>query len=377
MSRWTRRELLKGTAGAGLAALSTPLFGCGSTSSEAAESVPLRVPCGPTPVTQGGQTVYGYELYIGKALSRNLSVAKVEILADGTPIKTYEGEELSQCLLKKVDPFSAEEALFTGRDYDILLAWPALSPSSPVPSEFSHRVHFSNGVVAQGGLAAVTRGTTLIAPPVKGDRWCAVNGPSNFDRHHRTAVIDFGFQSYRAQRFATDWMQFGPEGRVFTGDGTRCTDYHCYGADLLAVADGTVIEARDGLPEGVPPNNYAPLTLQNVFGNSVILDLGGGRYAAYCHLVPGTVAVRVGETVTLGQVLGKLGNSGNSSGPHLHFHLCNGRDGLLSEGLPFSFASYELLGTAPADPFTVWTPAGAPQVRTGEMPASDQVVTLG
>lgn len=379
MNKITRRDMLKVTGGIGLATLTTPFFGC-SSSSFAAESIPLRVPFGPVPVTQMGQTVYGYELQIGKALSLNLSVVKVEILADGVLVKTYEGTELSTCLIKKVDPFSSEEAVFTGRDYDILLAWPALGLSSAIPSQFSHRVYFSNGIVAEGGTVAVTAGTTLIAPPVKGDRWWAANGTSNFDRHHRNAVIDFASKSYLAQRFATDWMRLGPDGRLFTGDGTRCSDYYSYGADLLAVANGTVVEARDGIPEGVPPNNYAQTTLQNVFGNCVILDIGGGRYAAYAHIIPGTVSVNIGETVTQGQLIGKLGNSGNSTAPHLHFHLCNGRDGLFSEGLPFSFTSYELLGSFKIDDAleagTVWTPSGSAQLRTAEMVMYEQVVRL-
>lgn len=376
MKGFTRRDMMKLTAGTGLATLTAPLFGCGTSS--AAENVVLRVPIGPTPVKQMGQTVYGYELYIGKTLSLDLSVSKVEILAGGVLVKTYEGTELSECLIKKVDPFSAEEALFSGRNYSVLFAWPTLNASSPVPSQFSHRVFFSEGMVAEGGRVAVKTGTTLIAPPVKGDRWWAANGTSNFDRHHRSTIIDLSYQPLIAQRFATDWLQFGPDGRTNTGDGTHCTDFYCYGADLLAVADGTVIEARDGIPEGVPPNNYAPTTLQNVFGNSVILDIGGGRYAVYAHIIPGSLAVSIGGHVTQGQVLGKLGNSGNSTAPHLHFHLCNGRDGLSSEGLPFTFASYDLLGSMPmADADSrAWTPSGPPQARTAEMPMLEQVVKL-
>jgi hypothetical protein len=379
MQKFTRRDMLKVTAGTGLAALTPSLFGCSTSSVSASQTVSLRVPIGPTPVNQMGRTVYGYELYIGKALSLGLSIAKIEILADGVLVKTYEGAELSQCLIKKIDPFSAEEALFTGRDYYVLFAWPAFSSSAAVPSQFSHRVFSPDGLVAEGGSVAVQTGTTLIAPPVKGDRWYAANGPSNFDRHHRSSIIDIAFKCIIAQRFATDWLQFGSSGRLFSGDGKKCTDYYCYGSDLLAVANGTVVEARDGIPEGVPPNNYAATTLQNVFGNSVILDIGDGRYAAYAHIIPGTLTVGIGETVTQGQVVGKLGNSGNTTGPHLHFHLCKGRDGLASEGLPFSFAQYDLLGSVPsADVETggVWTPSGAPQVRTAEMPMLDQVVKL-
>jgi murein DD-endopeptidase MepM/ murein hydrolase activator NlpD len=378
MTGFTRRDMLKMSACAGLATLSPQLSGCGSTAS-AAQPFSLRAPVGPTPVAQMGQTVYAYELYIGRALSLNLSITKVEIMADGVLVKTYEGSELSQCLITKMDPFSTDEALFTGRDYKVLLVWVTLGLSSPPPSRFSHRVYSQGGLVAEGGIADVQSGVTQIAPPIKGDRWWAANGPSNFDRHHRSCIIDVSFRCTIAQRFATDWMQFGADGRHYTGDGTRCTDYYCYGADLLAVADATVVEARDGIPEGVPPNNYAATTLQNVFGNSVILDIGDGRYAAYAHIIPGTVTVNIGDHVTTGQVIGKLGNSGNSTAPHLHFHLCNGRDGLASEGLPFSFAAYDLLGSMPlsdVEAGLAWKDPGTPQLRNAEMPMLDQVLRL-
>lgn len=378
MTGLTRRNMLKISAGAGIAALATQLSGCSSTAS-ALQPVSLRVPIGPTPVVQMGERVFAYELYIGRALSLNLSVTRVEILADGVLVKTYEGSELSQCLIKKIDPFSTDEALFTGRDYLVVFVWATLSLSAAMPLRFSHRVYCANGLIAEGAAVDVQSGITQIAPPIKGDRWWAANGPSNFDRHHRSSIIDFAFKYTIAQRFATDWMQFGADGRFCTGDGTRCTDYYCYGADLLAVADATVIEARDGIPEGSPPNNYAATTLQNVFGNSIILDIGGGRYAAYAHIIPGTVAVNIGDHVTTGQVVGKLGNSGNSSAPHLHFHLCDGRDGLASEGLPYSFAAYDLLGSMPmadVDAGLAWTDPGTPQVRTAEMPMLDQVVNL-
>jgi hypothetical protein len=113
----------------------------------------LRVPFGPTPVKQMGQTVYGYELYIGKTLSLGLSISKVEILADGVLIKTYEGTELSQCLIKKVDPCSAEETIFTGRNYSILFAWPAFDPSAPVPTQkaSSGGAGFSDRICGRSG----------------------------------------------------------------------------------------------------------------------------------------------------------------------------------------------------------------------------------
>lgn len=378
--------MLKTSAGAGLLALALPaMVGCSSSSSANGPSpASLRVPFGPTAAKQMGQTGLGYELFIGKTLSLGLTVSRVEILRNGPSgdiVKTYEGAELTQSVAPKVSPFSADDAIFSGRDYTILYCWPLLGTTEVVPSSLYHKVYFTDGTTAEGASVSTFTGTTLIAPPIKGDRWWAANGPSNFDRHHRTAVQNLNGNSQMSQRFAVDWLQLGPvDGLVCTGDGTRNTDYYCYNADLLAVANGTVIETMDGLPDNIPrAPTILTITAQNVFGNCVVLDIGGNRYAVYAHLIPGSLRVAIGDSVSAGQVVGKLGNSGNSSGPHLHFHICNGKDAIFSEGLPFTFPSYNLLGSysmADSDVANPWSPSAPPQTRTQEMALLDQVVKL-
>ena len=71
-------------------------------------------------------------------------------------------------------------------------------------------------------------------------------------------------------------------------------------------------------------------------GNHVVIDHGNGERALYAHLVPGSIPVRVGTTVKRGQALGKCGNSGHSSEPHLHWHLQTAE----GEGLPPRFVDY-------------------------------------
>jgi len=384
MKKLTRRDMLKATAGSGLLAFTAPaLVGCGSSASaDNSSPVSLGVPFGPVAAKQMGQTMLGYELYIGKALSLGMTVSRVEILKDGPTgavVKVYEGAELSACIAPKVTPFSAEDAVFTGQDYLILLAWPLLNTAEAVPPQLYHKVYFTNGKMAEGGSVSISTAPTLIGPPLGGDRWHAANGPSNFDRHHRLCIFNLNGNSSIVQRFAVDWIQLGPtDGRMFKGDGSRNTDWYCYNADLFAVADGTVIEARDGLPENVPGSTtILTTTMQNIFGNCVIIGIGNGRYAAYAHLIPGSLRVGVGDNVTKGQVIGKLGNTGNSTAPHLHFHICNGKDGLFSEGLPFTFASYDLLGSITLQDALAgipWSPSASPQVRTQEMPLLEQVV---
>ena len=76
------------------------------------------------------------------------------------------------------------------------------------------------------------------------------------------------------------------------------------------------------------------------WGNYVVIDIGEGRFAFYAHMQPRSVRVKPGDKVTTGQVLGLLGNSGNTDAPHLHFHVMDGASPLLSDGLPYAFTSF-------------------------------------
>ena len=154
----------------------------------------------------------------------------------------------------------------------------------------------------------------MIAPPLRGGGWLAGNGPSN-SSDHRKAFVNVDGRVYLAQRFAIDWIQFGKDGELGSGQGTENRDYFGYGAEVLAVASGRVIGLKDGIVENKPMSLAVPITLDTVTGNYVTLDLGNGRYAHYAHLQPGSLRVKVGDHVKTGQVLALLGNSGNSDSP--------------------------------------------------------------
>ena len=95
------------------------------------------------------------------------------------------------------------------------------------------------------------------------------------------------------------------------------------------------------------PNDPHPITLREADGNHVILDLGAGRFAFYAHLKPGSLRVERGDRVREGEVLAELGNSGSSTGPHLHFHVMNRPSALASDGLPYVFDRFRITGQIP------------------------------
>jgi murein DD-endopeptidase MepM/ murein hydrolase activator NlpD len=114
---------------------------------------------------------------------------------------------------------------------------------------------------------------------------------------------------------------------------------------VLAVADGTVVFVHDGEPEETPGEPRLATRAEAVGGNKVVLQIGPKVYAAYQHLQPGSLTVKVGDKVESGTVLAKLGNTGPSTGAHLHFGLQDRADIVTARSLPFVFERYTLAGT--------------------------------
>ncbi|MFE9661756.1 peptidoglycan DD-metalloendopeptidase family protein [Streptomyces sp. NPDC005955] len=221
-----------------------------------------------------------------------------------------------------------------------------------------------------------------VAPPVIG-RWTALNSPADKVPSHGTH--GYG-QTYAIDVVAEPEPDRIPDDRPAdrTGDPTgppaeglrpafnwlwplvrRPDAFPAFGAPLLAVADGTVVRASDtqrdhlsrtSLPmlaylmlvEGMARAMVGPT---RVTGNYVILDLGDDTYAMYCHLRRGSLKVRPGDRVRVGQVLADCGNSGNSTEPHVHFQLMDSPELDAARGVPFRWRGVGL--PANGETFTV------------------------
>ena len=181
--------------------------------------------------------------------------------------------------------------------------------------------------------------------------WYVGAGPS-IHSHHRTVV---------AQEYALDLIQLQENGRTHRGDGTRRGDFRAYGAKVMAAADGRVVAAvgdQDETDEdlrrpGEALEAYMSRVRQAqmgrigrgtnaVIGNHVVIAHAGGEHSVYAHLKPGSVRVKAGDAVRAGDLLGEVGTSGNSTEPHLHFHVCNGAEPLLCAGIPVKFEGLEM-----------------------------------
>lgn len=202
--------------------------------------------------------------------------------------------------------------------------------------------HLPESAVASPPLKVSMQAAIVLSPPFKGDGWVDGNGCCLEIGAHRFVTNPMNGTLHPAEQFAIDWIKVDGQGKAFRTNGKKSEDWLCYGTEVLAVAAGTVVEAMRDLPNqppGVAPTN---LTIPEIAGNHVILDLGGGRYAMYAHLAPGSVTVHVGDQVRAGDKLGLLGNSGNTTGPHLHFQISDRPSTLDTTSLPFVFETMEL-----------------------------------
>jgi murein DD-endopeptidase len=356
--------------------------------------VELLVPIAPTPVKVDGANRLLYELHINNLSGMAFEFTKLEILKnqkDNASVGSYQGESLGKQLKNpaseqgKVTTIAAGAHLVTFIDVK-------LDQNASVPQGLHHRLTFSlkmpDGSAVEktmdgASFAIKTSPALVLHAPLRGSGWLAYDlmETRENDSHRRTLMAVDG-KAVIAQRFAIDWVKFAADGRLHNGKPGENINWAGYGAELLAVADGIVADLKDGIPDN--PGNGAPLvpiSLDTIGGNFISLNIGGGRYAVYGHMQPGSLRVKIGDKVHVGQVLGLLGNSGQSDGPHLHFHIVDGNSILGAEGVPYVFNTFKHLGTAPEAEKLVETgdawhtePGVKPASRSKELPVNFAVV---
>lgn len=346
----------------------------------------VRAPKPPTPFPAEGREHLVYELRVTNLARTDRAIQRLEALAGDAVLASWSGDSLRSIALR-VGEAPGPDSRVVPAGKQVLLYLHVTTAAGLAPREIGHRFLVTHADSLDGPARDTLRGPAVtveatpvlrLASPLRGGPWLAANGPGNLSGHRRTVIPIDGLARV-AQRFATDWVKFGADGRLWQGDSTRNENWFGYREPLLAVAEGTVVDVKDGIPENVPlsPQRAVPITMETVGGNYVILDLGGGRYAFYAHIVPGTITVKRGDRVRPGQTIGLLGNSGNSDAPHLHFHLGDRPSPLGTEGLPFVIDQYQKVGMAGMNFLQAWQPSGPAEPRRGELPLQNHVVIFG
>ena len=338
----------------------------------------MRVPFEPTAFPSGPHVYLMYELHLTNFMPMPVSLSRIDVIDADTgtsqPIATFEAAQL-EAMLQPLggsavsDP--KDRLVIADGQSAIAFMSVVFDRGSHIPDRLLHRV--TTAYAPEEGAVISTHHTELrvFGPPVEGADWLAEDGPSNDqDNHHRRGVVILDGQPVDSRRFAIDWKQV-KDGAAFSGDTRDMHSYYSYGKEVLAVADGRVVTARDGLPENVPGHGDAfhsavPITLETVAGNSITLDLGGSQFAYYMHLQPGSLRVKAGDRVRRGQTLAHVGASGDAREPHLHFEVTTSSKLLAGEGVPYLIDQYS--SKAPSD--------GHAELHTHELPLDESVVTF-
>jgi murein DD-endopeptidase MepM/ murein hydrolase activator NlpD len=340
------------------------------------------IPIAPTACKADGKWHLVYELHISNMDKWEYAFTRIEVVsADGAQktLATFSGAELDEMFSHPGVPAAEKVSKLAPGEFGAVFLWVTFDKLEDIPAAIAERISVKIGDYPEA-LSIVTPPTSVnknpvlvISSPLVGEDWVAANGPSNTSIHRR-ALIPINGHAYISQRFAIDWVQVYPDGKTYKGDPSENKNYRAYGTEIHAVADGVVTQVGDGIPQNTPgaKSLAVPITLETIGGNHVIMEIGNGLFAFYAHMQPGSLRVKVGDKVTRGQVLGLLGNTGNSSEPHLHFQICNANSELGSEGLPYAFASFEVQGKAGEGKMSMF-PAG-PVKHEMEIPTEDQIV---
>jgi hypothetical protein len=347
--------------------------------------VEAQIPMPPTAFRGNGAWHLCYELLLTNFNAASYTLEDIAVTNEaGAPLLNVDGKALAAALYhpgRMPDEQPALAADMAPGETVIAYMWIDIAQNAAIPARLQHRLKIrkaseTNSVDVQSSSTTVATGLPQIMSPLRGKNWVAGSAPSNSSPHRRTIIIYDGKPSI-AQRYAIDWVQFGSDNKTYTGNPKDNRSYHCFGLEAYAVADATVVEVKDGLPENVPNEKpVVPINFETVAGNHVNLDLGGGAYAMYAHLQPGSIRVKVGDRVTVGQVIGLVGNTGNSSEPHLHFQLMNHNNPLGSEGLPYTFATFYVTGKMTIDGDNFKLNRAAPEARHGEIPMENDIVNF-
>jgi hypothetical protein len=339
-----------------------------------------------------------YEMRLTNYAPSVSTLESIDAIA-GPKTFTYSGKTLSNLLKPVGQPgFVGTNTLVEPGQTLIVYFTLAFSAPAQVPSRIMHVLHVlsADGTLHTLQVPAIAVNPAMppiVAPPLRGTDWLAGDASHNgapFNdvdgtidaAHRRTGLLNFG----QAQRYDIDYVKYkivNGRGETFAGPAAKNASYFCYGEKIYNVASGRVVEVYDELLDNVPhqPPPYA-LNFINAGGNHVIVDIGNGHYAFYAHMKPHSMppAIKVGAFVSAGQVLGRVGNTGSSTEPHLHFHIVNGPSFLAAQGIPYEMNAFSAgtssvlhMGPDGTTYFTGFTPL---EPRTDDYPQDNAPVTF-
>jgi hypothetical protein len=344
-----------------LAGAAVSIFASGAAAEEYGRPTPILVsPIHEAQVVRGddGMDHVEYELLVVSVFPEPVTLSSVTVLDPaGKELMRMEGSVLAaatQTLFAKTPSAVIPASAAVSVDVDLIL------PPGAAPDRVTHRIAYTLKADSQLGLLAdppevdapeVTinhRAAIVIRPPVKGDGWLAGAACCKPNVHRDERIVINGLRIETAETFAVDLVRVEQD-RIFDGDGKAVEQYYGFGEDVFAVGDGTVVSVHDGMSDQAPFVLMTPKSKSDYGGNNVMVEIAPNVFAWYAHLRERSIAVKVGDALQAGALIGKLGNTGPSEGPHLHLGLLDKPDPIAGRGLPFVFDSFTLVGAVDFD----------------------------
>jgi murein DD-endopeptidase len=390
VSHMTRARRSAAVAMGVLVLVSTRSLGLRAQVTTRQARVEVVVPKPPMAVTVDTQPVLVYELHVTNFGFGALALRELDIMGVADPVTrlaSYRDSALRPMTTAVGSSMMADtpdtaRLLPGGRI--VVFVWLPLLPGERVPTVLQHRFLFdildSATMASDHGTqevldsisVPVARGPIpVLQAPLQGGQWMAASAPSNRSGHRRSLTVING-HAFISQRFAIDWNMVGANGDTHHGDEHEAPNYWGFGQAVHSVAAGHVVAAVDTIVDHTPHTRLPPTTVASLPGNYITIRIGPDEYATYAHLQHGSVHVHVGQHVQAGQVIARVGLTGQSTAPHLHFQLTDGPSVLGSEGIPYVLRAYTDLG--PGQEFEENRHPSIP--RQHVLPGEDEVVAL-
>lgn len=334
-----------------------------------------------------GKTHLFYEIYVLNAYGAGIEVTSLRVRSGARSLGEFTGDMLASMIRPLGRASDKPSRTIAAAETAVFYVDLPFGTAHEVPQVLEDELVLSGGghtfTVTQRPVRVRSAPPIIIAAPLQGNGWFAGDAPANDTGHRRTIFYREG-RPYLAQRFAIDWLQGKLDGKghlsFFHDDPKKNANWYCWNAPIFAVSDGVVVGERTDLPENVPLEPPAvPITQKTLGGNYIVIDIGFGRYAFYAHMRPHSATVKVGDRVRRGQIIGRLGNSGNSTAPHLHFHLTDAPEFIFADGEPYAFPTMKAAQSAfdPAKPEAGANLTSPFTTFTNAMPGNGAVVDFG
>lgn len=336
----------------------------GGTGDVAHARVAIHALAAPRPVaTTDGALHVAYELlitnYHGDTGPLALRRVEVSVAPGRASLIAIDGDALASRIAHpgRAPVADADPRDIAPGEHVVLYLWVPLPAGDP-PRRLRHTLLFRAPTGRERSVEAFTIDVAAptrltLGAPFRGGRWLVHEGPGRHSSHHWRSQLAGNGRVYVPQRFAIDFLGLDEQGRAVrrAPRGSANEDWIGFGAEVVAVGDGVVRDAHDGVADRVPlatPGPPASTTARGLYGNFVVLETGG-VFVHYAHLQQGSVRVRPGQRVRRGEAIGRLGNSGNTTGPHLHLHVSDRVTFEASDGLPYLFRHVVVLGQSSAE----------------------------